>query len=141
MTMPNEGMERAVGGDPRIRNALTRPRRKNGRRVWRWSRPYAGVRIVAARVAQTAEPDPRSAAATQPDGAGNPKFEARNPKQIRIARNGAMGKRESATFLCRLRAISTIAVRCWDAACLEQKVGSKKTVDPQPAEPEKPGTS
>ena len=27
--------------------------------------PYTGVRIVAARVAQTAEPDPRSAAATQ----------------------------------------------------------------------------
>ena len=26
--------------------------------------------------------------------------------------------------------------QCWDAACLERKVGSKKTPDPQPAEPE-----
>jgi hypothetical protein len=41
---------------------------------------------------------------TQPGGAGN-------PKQIRIGRNGAMGKREAVTFLRRLRAISTIAVQ------------------------------
>ena len=27
--------------------------------------------------------------------------------------------------------------QCWDAACLERKVGSKKRADPQPAEPEK----
>ena len=27
--------------------------------------------------------------------------------------------------------------QCWDAACLERKVGSKKTPDPPPAEPEK----
>ena len=27
--------------------------------------------------------------------------------------------------------------QCWDAACLERKVGRKKTADPQPAEPEK----
>ena len=32
--------------------------------------------------------------------------EIRNPKQIRIAKNGAMGKREAATFLRKLRAIS-----------------------------------
>ena len=35
-------------------------------------------------------------------GAGNPKSEARNPKQIQIDGNGAMGKREGTMFLRKL---------------------------------------
>ena len=47
----------------------------------------------------------------QPGGAGNPKPETRNPKQIRIDGNGQLEKREAAEFLPRLPAISTIAVQ------------------------------
>ena len=47
----------------------------------------------------------------QPGGAVNPKFEARNSKQIRIDGNGPIGKRKDAKFLRKLRAISTIAVQ------------------------------
>ena len=41
----------------------------------------------------------------RPGGAGNPKSEARNPKQIRMDGNGVIGKREAAKFLRQRRGI------------------------------------
>ena len=50
-------------------------------------------------------------AAAEGGGAENPQSEARNPKQIRIARNRAMDQREARTFLRRRRASATVAVQ------------------------------
>ena len=55
------------------------------------------------------------ARSTQPGEAGNPKSEARNPKQIQIHGNEGMEKRGVAELRRSLRAIWTIAVQRKDS--------------------------
>ena len=93
-------------------------------RVARSAKPRRGGMSIATRVARSAKPrrggmssrslghsrwsvGPKSPIMPlRRSGGGNPKSEARNPKQIQIDGNGTMGKREAATFLRRRRELS-----------------------------------